>query len=164
MKKTQKRRSRKKIVDEEQFDVTVKDSTFGSKTPEKVITVDAKDAETAMKTATQGGDANGSEEISVKKKAAGGVSGGSGGVYSMGESKMPMKRIVEAANYPYSVSLPSQFEKFLTESEIPFSRVGNTAMIRLETKQSLTTLLRKLNKSDDPLSSVVYSGISRSMS
>jgi len=162
---TKKRRTRTK-VSEEEFDVTVKDTSIGTKTPERVTTVTANDAESALKTATANTPTRGSEEITVTKSGdKQKVGSGTGGVYSMGEShkKRTMKSITEGATYPYSASLPKVFEKFLVDEKIEYRPVGNHVMFEARTKNELKVILRRLkNANDQAKGDLIYHGISES--
>lgn len=161
---------RKKKTNEAEYEVVVRDTTPGAKTPEKATKVNAVDPKKAVELATGGKPARDAEEIAVKKKVPGAPKppGGApvqGGVNSV-ESVKPksMKAITEAVDYPYSISLPQQFQGFLEKLNIPHNQVGHTVMMRFDNKNQLTEALRAFNKSDNPKAEIVLNGINRSLS
>lgn len=156
---------KKKKVNEADFEVTVKDTAHGTKTPETKTKVSAANADQALDVATKGQQTTGSEEVTVKKAdTSAGVHGGKsmGGVLS--ETKIgSVKAITEAAEYPYSVSLPKQFRKFLEASDLDHVVVGSTVVVRFDNKTQLGEAITGFKKSKAPEAMVVLNGISRSV-
>lgn len=164
-KSTKKPAARKtKKVKEADFEVTVKDTSPGSQTPEKSTKVNAINPDQAMDTAMGGQQATGAEEVTVKKvdPAAGTGAPKPGGV--MSEAKIgTIKAITEAATYPYSVSLPKPFRKFLENAGLEPIEVGSTVMVRFDTKTQLSEAISALKKDDAPEAMVILHGINRSV-
>lgn len=164
-KSTKKPAPRKtKKVQEADYEVTVKDTTPGSQTPEKSAKVNAANPDQALDTAMGGKQPTGAEEVIVKKSSptAGTGAPKPGGV--MSEAKIgSIKAITEAADYPYSVSLPKPFRKFLESVSFDHMEVGSTVMVRFDNKSQLSEAISVLKKSDADEATVILNGISRSV-
>lgn len=164
-KTTKKQTPRKaKKVQEADFEVTVKDTTPGSQTPEKSAKVNAQNPDQALDTAMGGQQPTGAEEVTVKKvdPTAGTGAPKPGGV--MSEAKIgTIKAITESADYPYSVSLPKPFRKFLEAANLSVTEVGSTVMVRFDNKSQLGEAISALKKSNTNEATIILQGISRSV-
>lgn len=156
-----------KKIKETEYEVAIQDTNPGSKTPTTTSKVTAASADQAISTATGGQPTTDAEVVTVRKKSpTGAPSQPSQGVVSntMETYKRPtMKAITEGVNYPYSITLPMPFKKFLESNNFVYTEVGNSTMVRFNNKGSLVECLRALNKSTDPISDVIFDGIGRSI-
>lgn len=152
------RKTRK--TEEADYEVTIKDTSMGATTPKKTATVKAPTPDAAIDAATDNKPVPGAEEVTVKKTDP---QGSSTGVVSEKAPSLSMKAITEAVEYPYSISLPEQFRKFLAETGLEYRNVGNTLTMKFENKTQLTEALRTLRKSKSEKAGVVLDGINRSL-
>lgn len=162
---TKSKRTKKTVAKEaNEYEVTVNDTSIGSSTPSQTTMVRTTSADQAVDQATAGQQAVDAESITVKKvdpmKSKTAPNGTNKGVV---EKAPTMKQITESVSYPYPISLPMQFETFLKEHDFDTTSIGNTVMVKFESKKALTEALRKLNKSDDAKAKIILDGIGRSI-
>jgi hypothetical protein len=77
--------------------------------------------------------------------------------------KITVKRITDAVEYPYAISLPNAFGEFLNTLSIEHHVLESQVLIRFSNKTQLATCIKLLNKTEDAAATIIIDGITRSL-